>query len=64
MAKMIESYKISVRGGTVHRRETETGAMNLAEKMRRNGKHGMVEAVIFHDDNPEKSVEFIQIKKY
>lgn len=55
----IESYKICV-GHTLHRRETEPGALALAERYQKRGYHGTVEAVVWDGEK----VVFELIKKF
>lgn len=55
--RYIESYKV-IAGKTPHRRETEAGAIALADRYRKRGFHGMVEAVII--DNGEVKFETIK----
>ena len=59
--KRIESYKVMWFGGhTPIRRETEKGAMALADKLRKQGKHGVVEAVWISDNG----IAFEEIRKF
>lgn len=53
MEKYIESYKITATRGSwaPKRRETIKGAILLAERLRSQGKHGIVEAVCFDEKN-------------
>lgn len=55
----VESYKI-VAGKTPHRRETEPGALALAERYQKRGYHGTVEAVVWDGEK----VVFELIKKF
>lgn len=51
--KKLDSFKVVTRNGSPKRRETENGAMALAAKLRRNGKHGEVQKVLFGDNGIE-----------
>lgn len=55
----IESYKIW-NGKTLYRRETEPGALALAERYQKRGYHGTVEAVVWDGEK----VVFELIKKF
>lgn len=55
----VESYKICV-GHTPHRRETEPGALALAERYQKRGYHGTIEAVVWDGGK----VVFELIKKF
>lgn len=50
MKKQYESYKVVTYFGAPQRRETEKTAMNLADKLRKKGRHGQVEGVWFDKD--------------
>lgn len=48
--KKYESYKISGMRFEPKRRETESAAKTLAEKLRKSGKHGTVEGVWYDEE--------------
>ena len=56
----LDSYKITALGIMPKRRETLDGAKKLADKLSKQGKHGMIEEVWFDDHNLyfEKVQEF------
>ena len=60
MERRIDGYKLWGHARTPVRRETEKGAISLAEKLKRQGKHGIIERV----EVDENGIHFVQIGKF
>ena len=59
MTNYIESYKV-ISGRTPQRRETLKGALALAEKLHKHGRHGEVQEVWVTNNG----IEFKTIRKF